>query len=59
LLRAAITASLLDAVLFSANAVLTSLLNFVSSNTTTVFNVVLNLAHAQIQQIVTAYLLAM
>jgi hypothetical protein len=45
--------------LFSANAVLTSLFDFVGSNAATVFDVVLNLAHTQIKQIVTAYLLAM
>ena len=44
---------------FLANAVLTSLFNFVGSNTTTVFDVVLNLAHAQVKQIITSYLLAM
>lgn len=39
---------------FLADTVLTSLLNLVSCDTTTVFDVVLDLAHTQIQQVVTA-----
>ena len=53
------TSSLVDAVLFSANAVLAPFLDFVSGDATAVLHIVLHLAHAQIEQIVTAYFLAM
>ncbi len=53
------TASLVDAVLFSANAVLAALLDFVGGDAATVLHIVLHLTHAQIEQIVTAYFLAM
>jgi hypothetical protein len=44
--------------LLSANTVLTSFLNFVGGDTTAILHVVLNLAHAQIEQIVATYFLA-